>query len=98
MRIRPTKNRVLILADPDLPDESSGVVLPPDKHDFPTRGVVLRVGPGCTELEEGDVVHFNPNAAQLRIPATEGRTLVIMRESRAGFDPLDTIACYELES
>lgn len=97
MNIRPTKNRVLILTDQDLPPErSDGIRLLDGHQDFPNRGVVLRVGKDCTELEEGDVVYFNPYAPQLRIPAADSRTLVLVRESNTSGDPTETVAGYEL--
>ena len=98
MNIKPTKNRVLILTDEDLPPvRGDGIVLLDGHQDFPNRGTVLRVGPGCTELEEGDVVHFNPYAPQVRIPATNSRTLVLMRESNTTGDPVETVTVYEVE-
>ena len=97
MRIKPTKNRVLILTDPDCIEEQRGVAIPDRAHDFVNRGAVIAIGPHVEELEVGDVVHFNPHAPQVRILEEQGRSLVLIRERNTNADIHETVAVVELE-
>ncbi len=59
IRLKPTKNRVLIEPIQDKEDRVGTIVVPEANRDKPTEGMVLRIGPLVENVKIGDRVIYN---------------------------------------
>jgi co-chaperonin GroES (HSP10) len=99
MKIHPTKNRLLILSDPE-PEllTPGGVHVPAVEYlNHPNKGSVLATGPDCIDVRVGDRVIYNTAAPQMRIPYGDDQSLILIRERPVPPDPMQTLAGFEVE-
>lgn len=79
--LRLTKNRVLVLLPPAPEvDASSGLILAEALPVPISYGRVLRTGPLCRDVHEGDMVAFPPEVGD-PLALTEAHTALFLRES-----------------